>query len=288
MRRLTFSVLPMLALGLIGCGHSVASRPLRAHFYTSIISLSPSTTEIVFGQTDSGRFVKGRTKADDWPSYGLAQVPVVASVKPDYEAIAKVNPDLILYDSALYSPADVEQIKSHSPKAKLMVISADTLADFEKQLYELGSLIGGETRVNDYVTKIQGAVDQAMGDAPATKPKVAVILPSPGGDLIAGSQGFLADVIRHSGGEPVGPDSKIFVSTNGEAVVAMNPDVIIVPGTKSDLKGAIAVFNNPAYKTIKAVQNRQVKAIDEDVLLRRGGRVDVLIDALARVLRGGK
>ena len=210
-------------------------------------------------------------------------------MKPDYELLAKIKPDLVFYDSQLYSQEDLDKVKS-TTGAEMFGITADSIDDYLVQLYDIGTLLGCETRVNDYVIKIRGEVQSAEGDVLTPRPKVAVIMPSDGSgdDYVAGTKGFIASAVKAGGGDLVGPDTKIFTPMNAEAVIAANPDVIIVPGTKTDVKAALTVLGNPKYKTLNAVKNQRVRAVDQDVLLRRGGRVDLLVKGIHQALVGGK
>lgn len=289
MRRLSLLLMPALLLSALACSKPLPERAFRSKAYQRIVTLGPGVSEILVGNTDAGPRVKGRTAADNWPTYGLNSIPIVASVKPDAEAIAKVNPDLIVYDSALFSPADIEKLKDTAKDATMYAVSANTIDDFENQIFEIGSLVGSEIRVNDYVIKIDQARSKAQASESSQLPKVAVILPGDGGgDFIAGTGSFVADAVKAAGGQPVGPDATLFVPANGEAIAAFNPDIIIVPAKKTDMKGALSVLNNPAYKSTNAVKLGNIKAVDQDVLLRRGGRVDVLIDALDTIVGDAK
>jgi iron complex transport system substrate-binding protein len=195
-----------------------------------------------------------------------------------------MRPDLIVYDASLYSDQDVEKLKTL--KADMFAVSANTIRGFIEEMFALGQLIGSEKTLNDYANRILVEAD-ANSDSGATRRKVAVIMPGNGSaDYIAGTKSFVADAVRTVGGEPVGPESDRFVVASPESIVALNPDVIIVPATKQNMKGAQAVATNPKYRTINAIKNNHISAIDQDVLLRRGARVDTLLKATRQVIGG--
>ena len=283
--------LPLLIFGLIfalvGCKDKQVPHARRPKLYRSVISLSPGTTEIIALNGDLIS-LKGRTAACNWPANSLGNVPVVAQVKPDYELIAKIHPDFIVYDKSLYSEQDIAKIKALG--ADTFEFSSNTVEDYIKDLYMLGSKLASETRFNDVATRVRVEIAAAGADKLEPKPKVAVIMPGPGGsDYIEGSKSFVADVVRKSGGEFVGPDSDKFGPMNAEALVALNPDIIVVNASKSDAATNVGlVANDPRLKTINAVKNGKVQPIDGDVLLRRGQRVDQLIKALHSVLAQAK
>ena len=278
MRKALPFIATLVIVAVSGCGPKPVVLEARPKHYRAIISLSPGTTEILASDGDT-QALKGRTASCNYPTYIKAQIPIVAAVKPDYERITSIHPDLIVYDKALYSEQDIDKLKSTG--ADMFAIDANTINGFTAELYKLGSMIAAETHVNDYVNRIH-VEEAAATAAPITPtPKIAIVMPSAGGsDYIVGTDSFLADVVKASGGQLVGPKSDNFGPLNAEAFTALNPDVIVVPGSKIDTSGPGYLMNDPRFKSIAAIKNGQVKVIDSDVLLRRGHRVDQLIKAL--------
>lgn len=281
MRRALPLVLLALFFCLPGCSHNEALIPRRMKFYRSIVSLSPGTTEIVEVNGDSST-LRGRTAADNYPPNMTGSIQVVANVKPDYEAIAQIRPDLIIYDKALYNDQDIAKLKGTG--AELFAIDAQSVDDFIKQLYVLGSMIGWETRMDTYIQNIQNSESTAKADPYSPTPKVAIVLADPTGDLICGADTFLGDVVKIAGGEIIGPKGSQFLPLNAEEFVADNPDVIITGGTKVgtvvNVESRDLLMKDPRFKTISAIKTGRVIAIDADVLERRGTRVDKLIDGI--------
>jgi iron complex transport system substrate-binding protein len=277
MRRALPFFLLIAAIGIGGCSRGfkyikVAPRPAihRA------VSLSPSTSEIA-AIVGGASFLQGRTASDDYPSYVLKSIPIVASVKPDYEKIKAMQPDLILYDSSLFSDADVQKIKDLG--FDTFAFNPKNVQDFEHQLFEFANKTGFQTQVSDYVDRI----DVSLGNAappPSPSPKVAIIMPGHGGPaMIAGTQTFTADVFKEVGGTPVGPDVNRFVTLNPETLASLNPDVIVIPTTKNEATHDLqSVASDPKYKSTNAVKNGRIVAMDEDIALRAGERVNNLID----------
>ena len=93
---LPFLILTLL-LPLSGCADKPARLARRPKVYRKIISLSPGTSEIVASDADATT-LKGRTAACNFPQNMMASIPIVASIKPDYEKIQSLKPDMILYD----------------------------------------------------------------------------------------------------------------------------------------------------------------------------------------------
>jgi iron complex transport system substrate-binding protein len=254
----------------VGCGPAdvhVGGKP-RQKYYKAIVSLSPSAMEILSTLNMTGlKRVVGRTAYDNYPKQ-VESIPVVASVKPDYEKLAEVHPDLIIYDSALYNDADIQKIKQLG--ADTFPIDADTVDGYVKQVYGLASLVGGETMAADYIDRVNS--EEAGAAATKTHPKVAIIMPGQGAEsMIDGTDSFQADVVKVAGGTPVGPKGDKFVPVNAEELISENPDWIVQAGNSGSF------ISDPRFKSLKAIASKQIVAIDPDVLLRRGGRVDTLI-----------
>jgi iron complex transport system substrate-binding protein len=285
MHRAVSWLLVALAIASVGCNKEddTLGGLKREKTYKNVISLSPSTTELLLTQGASG-ITKGRTAADNFPESTVKNVPIVASVKPDYEKISGMKPDLVVYDASLYNSEDAQKIKELG--ADVFVIDANTVDKFVDQLYELGSLIGAETNISGYIDKILAARTAALGNALSPAPKVAVMLAGSGSSehMAAGTDSFIADIVRSAGGEPVGPKSDKFEKANAEFLLTQNPDVILLGVSAKDPaatdRQVQAILGDPRLKPLKAVANRRLVGIDQDVMLRRGSRVDRLIDKL--------
>lgn len=274
--------IPLVLLS-VGCQQGDGNAPLKVRkvVYRKIVSLSPSTTEIL--AQPLGVTLAGRSAADNFPTNSLNNVPVVGGVKPDYEKLASIQPDLIVYDGSLYNEDDQKKLKSVG--ASVYVFDVKSMADFRAQIFELGSLVGQESHASDYLQRVKIELNNAKAKPPTPTPKVAIVLPgSSGSNMIVGTQSFLADIVRTIGGNPVGPDGARFTEMNPEALVSLDPDRIVVSGTAADHSGYDAFIKDPRFKTLKAVKNNAITIIDSDVLLRTGSRVDSLIKALYRAV----
>ncbi len=276
MRRLFGLAFALLALLIVGCGPETVKVRVPPKEYSSIVSLSPGTTEIVFLQFGAAR-LKGRTSQCDYPT-AVTSVPVVMSgPKPDMEKLTALQPDLIVYDPVLFNAEDVASLKKLG--CDLFALKAHSLDEFCKSLAELGGKAKAETEVSEYIDKIQQARAAAAGMAKNPRPKVAVLMPGKGAEhYIAGTESFQADLVRASGGDVVGPKADRMVTLNVESLVQMNPDVIVVAGE------AGSVVSDARLQSIKAIKDGKVLPVKPEMILRAGSRVDTLINALAKNL----
>lgn len=245
--------------------------------YGSVISLSPSTTELIGNLALEGSVLVGRTQACNFPPH-VTSVPAVCSDKPDYELIAKIQPDLIVLDAILFSPAEIEKLKQVAPKADLRILDAKNVDEYLDFAYRLGSDLQSSSRFSEYADKVYAKSRVARSNPPDPQPKVAILIGGGGEYWAAGTEGFLADTIRAGGGIPVGPKSTKFERINVETLVAENPDVIMTGTDKAKIEA------DPRLASLSAVKSKSVYDFDPDILLRAGTRVDLLLDKMNSVV----
>lgn len=279
MRIVRLALLLVAALAMAGCPKSeknlVYGTP--GPDYQSIVSLSPSSTEVV-ARWCAYQKLKGRTAADKWPNYVTGATVVVDSTKPDYEKILSLKADLVVYDPLLYSDAEIAKIKEL--KIETFVWDPKNIDEMIDLLYKIGAMTRSELNCSGYVDKIIAARAEATSQALSPMPRVALVLPGVGSEhMIVGTNSFQADQLKASGGEPVGPASDRFVPLNPEELITLNPDAIIVAGD------AAPILNDPKLQSIKAIQTKRVLGLAADACLRRGGRVDQFIIAAGKFLR---
>lgn len=282
-------VLPVVALlstliSLFGCQPQEAPVPLRQRprEYRRVVSLSPGVTEILISTFQVNPV--GRTAADNYPPHNLEKIPVVATVKPDYEKLREVQPDLIVLDGTLFSDQDIEKLKQ--TKATIFILKPKDIDDFRLQLFDLGNVVGTGTKAQDYVTRIRTEIANAKGAVAGDHRKVMVLMPGGNGSyMAAGTESFVADEVRGAGGDPVGPKADRFVPITPEAIAEANPDAIIVPAQDGkDASGALTVLKDARLKNTPAVKENRVGAVLGDVILRTGARVDTAIKALYQTI----
>lgn len=272
-------VLPLIAVMLLaaGCqqGPKIQGPPKVAQ---RVVSLSPGLSEIVtvYGNT---KLLVGRTASCNYPSYvGSAEV-VMTGIKPDYEKIASVKPDLVIYDSKILSEADMAKFGELG--IKTFELNANNVADFEKQVVQLGALIGIENRVSEYIDKIEAARAQVRIQKPDPAPTVMVIMPGDGSEhMVCGTKSFLAQIIQECGAKMEGPESDKFEMLNAETLVANNPDILFVAGEPG------LIVQDARFANLKAKKNGKIIGINPDVALRKGSRVDALYRSVSNVLTG--
>jgi iron complex transport system substrate-binding protein len=223
------AVLVALALLLLaGCGAgplapSSSGRPER------IISLTPSTTEILYGVGAFDRVVA----VSDYCSYppGVDKLPRVGGWNnPNMEQIASLRPDLVVFSDA---QAQFVKDKVEAAGIKTLVVPSQTLEDAYKSIELVGRATGDEEAARRLLEQTRASVETIrLTTERLPRRRVLCVVDRVPGTLrdlyTAGGDSFIAQLIRVAGGEPVSPPSREgWGKLQKEAVVALDPDVIL-------------------------------------------------------------
>lgn len=266
-----------LALFASGCGtlKSTMGGKQVPVVYTNVVSLSPGTTEITGGTY--ARTIVGRTASCNTPDKVLEAPIVMNGVKPDFEKIARIKPDVVVYDKDLFSEQDLAKFKELG--IKTYGFGGDTVDAFIDNVYEFGRFTRVETLGSEYVESIDRARSAALAAPPDPPVSTVIVMPGSGTEhYVCGTDGFLADVVKCSGGKLVGPEGKNFVQLNAEWLISTDPEVILSAGA------AETFLKDPRFKGLRAIAKNQVYSINSDVILRRGAAVDRLIKRIGQIL----
>ena len=275
MRIRAIALLILTALSLVSCTQPATSggKPRKVSV-RSVVSLSPNVTELLSLFTTS--ILTGRTKSCNFPLN--LDAPVVCDVKPDYEQIAGIHPQVIVYDASLFSDADISKLKTIS-NCDVMPMDVHSVDDLEKFLKEFGKKLGCETSFSEYMDKIRVGLINNKNPSITKKPHVIVLMGSASESYYAaGKNTFIADVLRKCNADYIGPEAPNFVPINTEELVASQPDLIITSSHKEEILKDARLANTPAVK------NGLVYQANGDVLLRIGSRINQLVDVLGPVI----
>jgi len=262
----------LLLASLLAIGCRPADRPAAPTPAHRIVSLAPSSTELLFA-IGAGDQVVGRTTWCRYPPAAL-QVPDVGDgLNPNIEAIAARRPDLVvLYRSQLNETAATQLARLGIPSVTL---AQDRLEDIARAARELGRLTGRQA-AGDSI----GAAMEALLRTPPPAPiaRVAfVVWDNP--PMVIGGGSYLDQLATLAGGTNVFHDLGAASATVSiETIVARNPDVILV---LSDSTALPAYSGRREWRAIRAVRDRRFIMLPADLF----GRPSPSAPAAARALR---
>lgn len=297
-RPVLFTLAVAASLAVAGCGSSggtpagssastAASFPATAAGVTlakqptHIVSLSPTATEMLFA-INAGAQV---TAVDDQSNYP-AGVPKsdLSGYKPNAEAIAAKNPDLVVISD------DTNKIKDQLTALKIPVYqapAATTLDDTYRQLTELGTLTGHATDAAAEVQHMKDDIAKIVKEVtPRSKPLSYYYELSPDFYSVT-SKTFIGSVIGQAKltniADPADADGKAggYPQLSAETIVKASPDLVFLADTKCCQQSADAVKSRAGWGTVTAVQKGQIVGLDDDIASRWGPRV---VDLLQQVV----
>ena len=194
-----------------------------------IISLTPSTTQILYGVGAFSRVVA----VSDYCTYPpeVEKLPRVGGWNnPNMEQIASLRPDLVIFSDA---QAQFVKDKVEAAGIRTLSVPSQTLEDAYKSIELVGQATGEEEAARKLLEQTRASVETVRLKTDKL-PRLRVLcvvdrVPGTLRDLYtAGEQSFIAQLIREAGGEPLSPPSRAnWGKMQKEAVVALDPDVVI-------------------------------------------------------------
>jgi iron complex transport system substrate-binding protein len=197
--------------------------------YTRIISLSPSTTEVLYGL---GLFphVIAVSDYDEYPPE-VKQLPHIGGwSNTNLEEVTALRPDLIVMTE---SQAPLIKDKLDALGTKTLVVPSYTVADALASIEQIGRATGRDEASQQLIRETRAKLDDVRArtkDLP--RPRVLCIVDRVPGTLrglyAASAGSFLVELIELAGGESVAPPAPHgFGQISKEAVVALDPEIII-------------------------------------------------------------
>jgi iron complex transport system substrate-binding protein len=246
------------------------------HKPTRIVSLSPSTTEMLFAINAGSQVVA----VDDQSNYPTtAPKTDLSGYKPNAEAIAKYNPDLVVISD------DSEKIAEQLSQLKIPVyqaLAASTLDDSYNEITALGALTGHRSEATAEVTTMKNSIAKLIHDLPAHGQLTYYYeLDQTYYSVTSGT--FIGSLFTMAGLKNIadaGNASNAYPQLSAEAIVKANPDLIFLADTKCCGQSADTVAKRAGWGSITAVKNHEVIGLDDDLASRWGPRVVDLLQAI--------
>jgi len=221
---------------------------------TRIISLAPSTTEILFA-LGLGDKVVGVDAFSNYPPEAKGKTQVGSFSQIDLEKVVGSQPDLVLAAS-LHAKGVVPELERRN--IPVAVIEAKDIQDVFTKI----ELIGQMTGTRKEATALAGSLRKKLDEITA-KVKMAKSLPRVYWELdntlfSVGPGSFLDDVIAKAGGVNIASDAKTpYPQLSNETIVLKDPEVIILADTPYG-ETAAQVMARPGWATISAVKNKRI------------------------------
>jgi iron complex transport system substrate-binding protein len=260
----------LAALLSSSCGAGPAA-PSSGAKPARIISLTPSTTEILHGVGAFGRVVA----VSDYCSYPpeAARLPRVGGWNnPNMEQIAGLRPDLVIFSDA---QAQFVKDKVEAAGIRTLSVPSQTLEDAFTAITMVGRATGDEEAAERLLAQTRASVETVrLATERLPKRRVLCVVDRVPGTLrdlyTAGGDSFIAQLIRVAGGEPVSPPAREgWGKMQKEAVVALDPDVVLDLMMHKEAgafdEDTLAVWKE--LPTLRAVRDGRVYPVRDETVL---------------------
>lgn len=239
----------------------------------AIVSLSPTATEMLFA-IGAGDQVIAVDDFSNYPEEAAAKMNGISGFEPNIEAIAGLEPDLVVTDGTnaeLLDRFDTLGIAHWEGPA------AVEFDDMYRQIEELGEITGHSAEAAQLVSTMQteiAAVLDALPELP--EPLTYYHELDPNGFWSVTSETFIGRVYSEAGlvniADKAG-DGNPYPQLSAEFIVSADPDLIFLACTKYCGETAETVAARDGWGELSAVVNGNVIEMDDDVASRWGPRI---------------
>lgn len=247
----------------------------------SIISLSPSATEILFAIGAGDQVV-----ATDTYSTFPEEAPTtdLSGFDPNVEAITGYDPDLVVISN------DANDLVASLTELDIPVLINPAPADIEAGyagMAELGIATGHVDETAAAIEDLRAQIDEALAKAPEPGDEPIRVYHELDDTYFTASQyGFIGSVYAEMGavniGDEADADQTGFPQMTEEAVIAADPQVIVI--TDQVDYTAEDVANRPGWEDITAVREGNIVTVNADIASRWGPRLPEFVNSAAEAL----
>ncbi len=254
---------------------TVSSRP------TAIVSLSPTTTEMLYA-IGAGSQVKAVDLNSDYPP-GVPRTQLDGN-NPNVEAIATYKPDLVVMSD---EPTSVDKQLRALGIPVVSDPAAATLSQAYGQFVELGRLTGHEAQARAEVSMIRRRIAQIVASVHKPTRHETYYYELDQTYYSAASSTFIGQVLGLLGLRSIADSAKGaaanggYPQLSGEFILKANPDYILLADTLCCGQSPATVASRPGWSNLAAVKDGRVLGLNDDIASRWGPRIVVLLSEVA-------
>jgi ABC-type Fe3+-hydroxamate transport system substrate-binding protein len=245
-----------------------------------IVSLSPSTTELLFA-LGAGRRLVGRTRWCADPVEATAVPSVGDGLDPNIELIVARRPDLVVFYHSAQNASAIAQL--HGLGIATASVKLDRLGDLARAARMLGRLTGSTARA-DSLNRVLEAQIRTQEPRRSPEPPNVLLLAWDTPPIVIGGGSFLSELVRLAGGVNVFEDlPQPSVPVSIEAVAAREVDVVLVVGEQEP-----AFLGRPEWQAVDAVRHRRYARVQGTEFAWPSFRAPMAIARLRSVLAASR
>lgn len=244
-----------------------------------IISVGPNVTEVIYALNKQDKLV-GRTDFCDFPEE-VENIESIGTLRnPSIEKIIELKPDLVI-GSAHFPQEVMEQLENLGINT-VGIYRGETFEGVYEMIGDAGKLLNATQRATEIVEEMKETVSMVTEAVEGReKPSVYYVIGfGKSGDFTAGSDTFIAEMIRMAGGKNIA-DEITGWSYSLERILEQNPEIVICSdqfNTKEEF------MSTEGYKQLDAVKNNKLFEMNTNLVDRQGPRLAQGLKEIAKIL----
>jgi iron complex transport system substrate-binding protein len=244
-----------------------------------LVSLSAGHTEILYA-IGAGDQVAAVDNTSDCPA-AAADLPKVDAFSPSVEAIADLNPDLVVI---FFDPGDLQSSLQALDIPVLNLAVPQTVDQVYDQMALLGQATGHSASAAEMAAQMAEAVDEITAQVGDVSDAPRVFHESDSTYYTVGPGSFIADLYSILGAENIADATgQAYPQMSAEAIIAADPEVIVLADEDAG-ESPGTVKARPGWSAVSAVADGRIYVIDPDIISRPGPRLVEALRALAGYL----
>jgi iron complex transport system substrate-binding protein len=250
-----------------------------------VVSLAPSTTEIVYALGAGDRMVA----VDMYSDYPPVVADLTKITNPDmsvnYEQISALEPDVV-FAAAITAPDVITQLETLGIKVVVVGSFNSTFASVLDDIKLVGAVLGLDDQAIELTSTMQVDWDTLVSKVAnlEERPRVFWELDAtdPAKPYTIGAGTFVNELLTEAGGVNIfGESENPYPQVSLEQIVAEAPDVILLANSIWGVTPQM-VYDRAGWEEIPAVKNQAVYPINDNLVSRPGPRI---VEGLAEVVR---
>ncbi len=252
-------------------------------FPTSIVSLSPTATEMLFA-IGAGQQVVAVDEYSYWP----AEAPVVDGLSgwnPNVEAIATFEPDLvILSDNGIQQELELLGIDVYVASAAI------ELEDVWVQMLEIGEITGQTDGATSAVDDMKERIAEILSNIERPETPISYYHELDDTLYSVTSTTFIGKIYALAGltniADPADEDGASwgYPQLGEEFVLQADPDIIFFADAQCCGQSVETISARPGWSELRAVRNNNIFEINSDISSRWGPRLVDFLETVAQAV----
>ncbi|MFC0300546.1 ABC transporter substrate-binding protein [Virgibacillus soli] len=238
-----------------------------------IVSVLPSNTEIAFA-LGLGDEIVGVSDHDNYPEEATKKEKI-GGLELNVEKILSLEPQLVLADQSNDEKA-LDQLRD-SGIPVLVVSSASNFDGVYDVIGLIGKATGTHEKALDIITEMKDkliALEEKASTIEEKDQKSVFVEISPSPEIYTtGKDTFMDELLTKINAKNAAEDQVGWPKMNEEAIIALNPDVIITTYGSFVEDPVAEVTERNGWNEVTAVKNKQIIDVNEDLVSRPGPRL---------------